>query len=147
MLCDRGRPADHLAAEVILYQRPHQRKRVEPGMVVILLIFHSDGSSYHVGRDLVEGHVSAPSGIRVDHFVQQVAIAVIETGGFKLGRVRFDVVDAGQCGRDGKVLVHQERRTKYKQQHKCKQSNDDSFDQATPPAFFATRAFPRLVAA
>src|SRR5659263_345072 len=106
---DGGGTGDNLPRGVVGIQRPAKRHQVEARMVVILFVFRSECGPDQVWRDTVEWHVSALAGIRVNDFVQNIAVPVKNSRGFKLRSSRTQRVDVRKSARDFDVLVNPER--------------------------------------
>ena len=80
---------------------------VDAAVLPEALILGGDGGIDQVGRDLFVGHQDAPPAGGVHHFVQQVAVPVIDPGADKLGRLAAQCLRRRQVSRDGRVGDHQ----------------------------------------
>ena len=78
-------------------------------MCVIILILRSKGSGDNIGRHLFDWHEGTPAGIRIDNFVDSIAVAVEDAGRFELRGMRAQIIYARQRSSDAVILVHQER--------------------------------------
>ncbi len=84
LLGDGGGARNNIAAQQVAPQCPGNGNRIPAGIVVEFLVLGGDGCGNHIGRDFLQRHIGAPTGIGVNDFVQHVVIAVEDAGGLKL---------------------------------------------------------------
>ena len=84
MLRDRGGTAALSFGAVVLPQRTDNGHRVEAGVAVEFLVLRGDGRGDQHRGDLFEGNVRAASRGGIEDLIQEVAVAVQDTGGLEL---------------------------------------------------------------